>query len=744
MTTPCLHGKTTCVFLAVFLLSSVDLRAADFVVSNRNDSGPGSLRQAVIDAAAGGTNNRITFSVDGEILLTSEEIFYNSQRSLSITGNGVAFTSISGNNARRVFHFGDSAGDITLTHMSIHSGNIGGGSAGDGGGIFSSSRRHTSLSHVILNSNIASDDGSAIYFKPALGNATASFDHVIVQDNRQDDNGAVCFERTTYDLSTGDTWSVQNATFTDCVFRNNNNTSQLGSGGYRGGALYLTYGNFEFFRCTFNDNEANAGGEGGAVYMSRSTASFQNCTISGNSSSGSGAGLFINNFSTATLNNCTLVNNTAGYVDPEFGGGFYVANGEIILHNTIVLGNKDNVSGDALTDDGGRNATNGTITSAGFNIVGVGTITGFTPTTGDQTHSNPAVVFVQTLENNGGVPDSVPTHRLLEAGPAIDAAELGGIGSTPTAGALHSDDNTIIQVDARGFGRAQGTHRGDALPDVGAYESFSTRPPAEADLSVTITDSPDPVIAGETLTYTVTVANAGPDPAVDVQVTATLPAGVTLVSTSGAAEDPNGVPTASLGTISRGSSAQVTVVVMVGPSTSGTLTNMASVSSIVTDPEGGNNSASEDTEAIMLQTVIRLAGNNLVVDDVVAGDDNLTIQYDDGTMSFSITDPGQILGTSLPGATGSGTNTLTIPTSAFSGGIIFNGMDGDDHFTVDFTMGTPPVDITFHGGNQNTSPGGDSLSLTGGGFAATTYSFSGPGAGSVGDGVARIFFTGLE
>ena len=49
-----------------------------------------------------------------------------------------------------------------------------------------------------------------------------------------------------------------------------------------------------------------------------------------------------------------------------------------------------------------------------------------------------------------------------------------------------------------------------------------------ADLSLTNTDSPDPVLAGELLTYTLTVDNAGPDDATGVELTDTLPAGVDL------------------------------------------------------------------------------------------------------------------------------------------------------------------------------------------------------------------------
>ena len=51
-----------------------------------------------------------------------------------------------------------------------------------------------------------------------------------------------------------------------------------------------------------------------------------------------------------------------------------------------------------------------------------------------------------------------------------------------------------------------------------------------ADLSITKQDSPDPVTVGSPLTYTIGVANLGPDAGTNVTVTDTLPASVTLVS----------------------------------------------------------------------------------------------------------------------------------------------------------------------------------------------------------------------
>jgi uncharacterized repeat protein (TIGR01451 family) len=117
----------------------------------------------------------------------------------------------------------------------------------------------------------------------------------------------------------------------------------------------------------------------------------------------------------------------------------------------------------------------------------------------------------------------------------------------------------------------------------------------DADLSITKTDNVDPVIAGQNLTYTITVNNAGPGDAINVVVTDTLPAGVTFVSSTGCAEDPNGVPTCSLGNITSGGSAQYTVTVTVDSDTSGTITNNVSVTADTSDPDSNNNSTSEDT-----------------------------------------------------------------------------------------------------------------------------------------------------
>src|SRR5947207_351329 len=53
-----------------------------------------------------------------------------------------------------------------------------------------------------------------------------------------------------------------------------------------------------------------------------------------------------------------------------------------------------------------------------------------------------------------------------------------------------------------------------------------------ADLAITKTGSPDPVIAGDNLTYTLTITNTGPDTATAVSVTDDLPSETSFVSCS--------------------------------------------------------------------------------------------------------------------------------------------------------------------------------------------------------------------
>ncbi len=119
-----------------------------------------------------------------------------------------------------------------------------------------------------------------------------------------------------------------------------------------------------------------------------------------------------------------------------------------------------------------------------------------------------------------------------------------------------------------------------------------------ADLSLSLTAAPNPVTVGQTLTYTLNVANAGPSDATGTVLSDQLPAGVSLASAQPSQGACSGTTTVScsLGTVPAGGSASV--VLQVIPNAAGTLTDTASVTSGVTDPDTSNNSASVTVDAV--------------------------------------------------------------------------------------------------------------------------------------------------
>jgi uncharacterized repeat protein (TIGR01451 family) len=112
-----------------------------------------------------------------------------------------------------------------------------------------------------------------------------------------------------------------------------------------------------------------------------------------------------------------------------------------------------------------------------------------------------------------------------------------------------------------------------------------------ADLSITKTASPNPVTVGSNLTYTLTVANAGPASATGVVASDNLPSGVTLVSVTPSQGTCSGTTaiTCNLGTLAAGATA--TVAIVVTPTAVETLVNSATVNSNATDANPGNNTS---------------------------------------------------------------------------------------------------------------------------------------------------------
>ena len=114
-----------------------------------------------------------------------------------------------------------------------------------------------------------------------------------------------------------------------------------------------------------------------------------------------------------------------------------------------------------------------------------------------------------------------------------------------------------------------------------------------ADLSITLTDSPDPVTAGSNLGYTATLTNNGPSDAQAVSITLPLPAGTSFVSaTPSAGGSCNAVSpvvctfadvTAPFGVRS------ADIVAAVAASTTGSLNTTAVADSSTADPDSANN-----------------------------------------------------------------------------------------------------------------------------------------------------------
>ena len=131
---------------------------------------------------------------------------------------------------------------------------------------------------------------------------------------------------------------------------------------------------------------------------------------------------------------------------------------------------------------------------------------------------------------------------------------------------------------------------------------------AGPDLSITKTDTPDPVSVGVDLTYSLQAANAGPTAATGVIVTDTLPASVTFVSAvagQGSCTQAFRKVTCNLGDLGAGGSAGVQIVVQ--PKKAGTISNTATVVASESDPNPANNSATATTTVTSMPMVTIVA-----------------------------------------------------------------------------------------------------------------------------------------
>ncbi len=249
------------------------------------------------------------------------------------------------------------------------------------------------------------------------------------------------------------------------------------------------------------------------------------------------------------------------------------------------------------------------------------------PTNGNVWITNGGELRLEDRSDTGGEPSVARQANLAGASTATLSFDW------RTTNGVDSDDSIVVEVSADGGGAwtilenftgLSGSNSGSRSYNIAAYATATTQvrirvnnlyggpnetfrlqfieidytvPLIGTDLSVTQTDTPDPVNVVGSLAYTLAVANGGPEAATGVTVTDTLPAGTTFQSasaTQGSCTHAAGVVTCLLGNLGSGANATINVAVT-APVVAGTITNSATVSGNETDPFLGNNTDNETT-----------------------------------------------------------------------------------------------------------------------------------------------------
>jgi predicted outer membrane repeat protein len=413
------------------------------VVTNTNDSGTGSLRDALAAANDGDTIDAT--GVSGTILLTSGELQIN--HNVTINGPGAGNLAVNSNATSRVFEnfasnvtisgftitnglvIDDSGGGIlnhgglTLSDSSILSNGVELGKInfGNGGGIASSGGTLTVTNSVISNNSAPS--GGGVYADGAVVTVSNS----TINGNGADGGGGIATNNAQL--------TVMNSTI-----NGNNASGNMTLAPGQGGGVLNGGGTLTVTNSTISDNLANGngGGQGGGVLNGGGTLTVTNSTISGNgvgtgvSGSGEGGGVY-NSGGTLTVTNSTISGNLANGNGSSEGGGIYNSAGTLAVTNSTFSGNlappaqggaifnaAQATVGDAVLNAGTSGGTifnnGGTVTSLGYNLAsdnGGGVLTG----PGDQINTDP---MLGPLQDNGG---PTFTHALLPGSPAIDVGD---------------------------------------------------------------------------------------------------------------------------------------------------------------------------------------------------------------------------------------------------------------------------------------------------------------------------------
>ena len=281
---------------------------AKFIVTNNNDSGIGSLRQAILDANQ--LEGADTIEVSGNITLTSA---INITDSVSIVSVGKTTITQTGND--RLFYINDGDAD-SLSEVKFRGIKMtGGNTAGSGGAIFS--QENLGIFGSNLLNNTAGDRGGAVYVEGAALRV----------------NGSNLFKNT---AGTGGAIALafdSQANITSSRISGNTATAD-------GGGISVSYGSkLQISNSKVSGNTANNGGAISAYYDS--SAKLAKTTVSGNTAQQAGGGIASAYYSDVEVVRSTISGNTA-----KISGG-------IDLASSTLLSSGNEITGNTADDNGG-------------------------------------------------------------------------------------------------------------------------------------------------------------------------------------------------------------------------------------------------------------------------------------------------------------------------------------------------------------------------------------------------------
>jgi len=248
------------------------------------------------------------------------------------------------------------------------------------------------------------------------------------------------------------------------------------------------------------------------------------------------------------------------------------------------------------------------------------------------TDTLPGDVLSDTITTNidGATCDASANPIICSLG-SLDVGQTAGITITASA-----------KSTASGSLENQATVGSEAQDPDPSFNSDSVTTPVVdlADLRLTKAASAASVVAGEQLTYTLTITNDGPSLASNVRVTDTLPVSTSFSSatpSAGSCGESGGDVVCSLGDLAVDGEAQITLVINVDPAASGTLENSATAGSDAFDPNSANNQPSVFT-TVSAEADLRLAKAASAA-SVVAGEQliyTLTITNDGPSLATGV------------------------------------------------------------------------------------------------------------